>query len=576
MRYKLKGQYENNIIYTIFKNNKIDDIQKFLNPTDEDDTDVFKIKNIDKGIDLLSNAIDENKKIFLLVDSDVDGYTSSSIMYQYLKGANSNLDIKYYLHGNKMHGLTNEVMNYLNENEFDLVIIPDAGSSDLEQIKELKLGYNMDVLVIDHHQFDEESEYGVIINNQQDDTNKNLTGAGMAYLVCKALDKKYNTGIMDKLQDFAMIGLIGDGSDLKENEVRNICINRINKIENEFIKTLYEEKGKPISDLTFKDLSFGGVIPLINSFTRVADLDEKILMFEALNGINEDFTKVVTKKKLNKETRKYELIDFTFNLYQYVVNLGNELRNRQDREINKILKEIKKDYVPNDFGIYIYINDDEELTGINGLLANKIVSEIQKPTICCRLVDGKYKGSLRGCENVLSDFKGWCEDTGLFEMVSGHSNAAGVSFKEENLEKILELSKNISDSKIEKTHYVDNIYYGNANIDDLMLVGRYEKIFNNGLEEPIFAIEGLEIPKIDGQYTKNTMRFKKDDITYVKFFTKKDDYSEIFETGFNSTVKLNLIVKFKINKWNGKEIPQAEIIDFEVVESNTSIYGMFA
>lgn len=583
MKYQLKGEMQDNIIYTIFNNNEIYDIEKFLNPTNENNTDIHKIKNIHKAVELVSNMVENNKNIFLLVDQDVDGYTSSSIMYQYIKSINENINIKYFLHSKKSHGLTKEVMNYLKENHFDLVIIPDAGSNDVEEIKILETEYNTRVLVIDHHAVEKESKYGIIVNNQQDDTNKNLTGAGMAYLVCKALDEKYNTGILENLKDFAMIGLIGDGSNLKENEVRKICIDRINKIENEFIKFLYSEKGKLIDDITFKDLSFGGIIPLINSVVRIGTVEEKKLMFKALNGIDKDYTEIVTKRKLNKEIRKYEMVDFEFNLYQLAIDLGSKLKSRQDKEINKILKEIKKNYTPNDYGIHIHVNSDESIRGINGLLANKIADEVQKPTISCSLVEeeGLYKGSLRGYEKVLSNFKDWCLNTGLFESVEGHDNAAGVSFKVENFEKILEESKNIIGSeKIEKTYYVDNIYQGNANIEDIKLVSKFDKIFKNGLEDPIFAIENITIPKIEGKYTKNTMRFYKDGVTYIKFFTKQEDFNAIFQTGFNSEVNLNLIVKFQVNEWNGRIYPQAEIVDFEIVEEkgkeDVNIYGIFA
>ena len=214
MNIKQIGEYNGNIVDTILKNRGIENRSLFLNPTDQDDTSALKFKNIDVGIEMFLAHIITNSKIGLVVDSDADGITSSSIMYQYIKKIKEDTEIIPFFHNSKAHGLTEEIMEKISsEPEIDLVIVPDAGSNDLENIKVL-IGMDIDVLIIDHHEVEKETEFGILINNQLEgniETNRNLVGAGMVLRFCEAVDSKLNYPKADNFYDLAAIGQIGDG-----------------------------------------------------------------------------------------------------------------------------------------------------------------------------------------------------------------------------------------------------------------------------------------------------------------------------------------------------------------------------
>lgn len=573
MKYKQITRYTGDLLETILMGRGIDDIDLFLRPNNLNDTKLDLVTNIDKGVELVRNYID--KKIMILVDSDMDGFSSASIIYKYIKYVNRYARVDYYVHERKEHGLTNDVMSYIQDNDFDLIIIPDAGSNDVKQIEYIELVLGVKVLVIDHHEVEEDSEYGVIINNQTCEyTNKNLTGAGLTYVFCKALEKHFNTGMLENLSDLALIGLVGDSSDLRDNEVRNLCTTAIKNIESNLISTFYEVNGKAIDSLTIKDLSFGGIIPMVNSITRVGTLEERMLLFEALSDIDNSRYFEVTKRKLNKVTRKYEQKVFNMNLYEYVVDVGVAVKKRQDKLTKEYVSRLEKQY--NQFsGVQIFVSD-EGIGGISGLIANKLSEKYQQPVIVLRVGENNvYAGSIRGNVKVMDDFKKWCLDTQLFKMVKGHSNAAGCEIESVNVEKLREKAMEVKAREV--CYEVDLICKGSMNPDDIRILDRYRHLWYGGVNPPTFAVEEIKIPKAWLNFSKSTLRFYCGGVSYVKFQTSEEEFRNLKLKGFGEYVTLNIVGKTEINRWNDRETPQFTIQDYEVVEEKTeSIYGIFA
>lgn len=586
MKYKQITSFTGDLIETILKGRDIEDINLFLNPDSSSDTDLRMIKNIDAGLKLVDDAIKHNKKILILVDSDCDGITSGSIMYQYLKMVKPELRVDYYIHETKLHGLTKQFMGFLTSemdkgNMYDLIIVPDAGSNDIENIKHIETVYGANVLIIDHHEIERPSEFGVIINNQDcANTNSNLTGAGMVYIFCKALEEIYDTGRLEELSDLALIGLVGDGANLRENEVRFLCSTAIKNINNNLLAAFYEANGKGTDGLVIKDLSFGGIIPMINAIVRVGTTEEKHQLFKTISNIDCDYTIVVEKRKLNKATRKYEMKSFTLDAYEYMVELGLKAKSRQDAITKKAIKDASKQY-DEKAGIQIFVVEDEDGSkATTGLLANKLSNLYQQPCIVM-WDDGKenYIGSLRGNVKVLSDFKQWCIDTELFELAQGHANAAGIIIKKENFDKLKEKTYQVEAEEF--CFDVDNIYQRYVDAEDIKLIDRYKGLWFGGVNEPMFAVENVKVNKAALQLNKTTLKFFFNGVTYVKFKSSEEEFEALKNAGgpFDDSFTLNMVGKFSMNEWGGKSYPQFIIEDFELIEEKIeapNIYGMFA
>lgn len=141
--------------------------KKFFSPTTENLIDPKNLDHMEEGYQLLMKHLTAGSKIYLCVDSDVDGFTSSAVFYNYLTEHLSNkynFTIEYHVPEGKEHGLRTLMPLFTEEKKWDLIVLPDSSSNDYEEHKELKeMGY--DILVLDHHDAEKYSENAVVINN---------------------------------------------------------------------------------------------------------------------------------------------------------------------------------------------------------------------------------------------------------------------------------------------------------------------------------------------------------------------------------------------------------------------------
>ena len=123
----------------LLKSRGIEDLENFLYPTEKNLEDWKKLKNIEKGIELLDSKIKDDAHFVLLMDSDCDGFCSATIFYQFIKSINKNIKITLLLHEGKQHGLEDKWKEILDFDEsIDLIITPDAGINDYEFHEKLK------------------------------------------------------------------------------------------------------------------------------------------------------------------------------------------------------------------------------------------------------------------------------------------------------------------------------------------------------------------------------------------------------------------------------------------------------
>lgn len=140
-------------------------------------------------------------------------------------------NISYRIHDGKEHGIIVETI----PEDVQLVVVPDAGSNDYEQHKQLK-EKGIDVLVIDHHEADKVSKDACIINNQLSEyPNKYLSGVGIVYKFCQYIDKLIEKNYADDLLDLVAVGVVADMMDLRNFETRELISLGVNNIRNPFI-----------------------------------------------------------------------------------------------------------------------------------------------------------------------------------------------------------------------------------------------------------------------------------------------------------------------------------------------------
>lgn len=564
MKIRQIGNYDGDIIKTIIENRNIDDVDLFLNPTDENDLDAFDLNNMRVGTEILLAHIIADSNISILVDPDADGFTSSSIIYQYIKKINPKTNLKYFLHDSKAHGLTEKILEQISSSDTDFLIIPDAASNDNEGIKRL-YAMGIEILIIDHHEVEEIPEMGILINNQlsnNEDTNRNLVGAGMALKFCQALDYILEKDYSKNFYDLVAIGQVGDASDISENEVRNLVFKGLNDIQNEFVKVVLSDHFGTLENIAPKNLSFS-IIPLINSVVRVGTMEEKDYLFRALNNIDAEETYRVTKRKKNKTTGKFDSYELEQTLYEYAYDICKKVKGRQASLVKKTMAKLNED-IDNSGGIAIGLLETSEHGSITGLVANKISSKYQKPALLLHYIEndglGKYVGSGRGNTKVLSSLKDWCNETGLVEFAQGHANAFGISIFEEDFEKFKEATKKID--KQDFVYEVDLHLHGRHDIDEVLRVEEYKYLFGGKVHDPLFAFTGLKVKKQFIRQRGSMLTIFDRGLEFVMFGAPEGLF-ESLTNNFDEYITLDLVGYPGVNSWGNKITPRIVLVDLE-------------
>lgn len=563
MKYKLirNPDIDEGIIDTIFRNRDVENYEDFLN-VNEDQCGEFKdLNNISKAVDTLMNHISNGSRIFIQVDSDCDGYTSSAILLNYLKQAFPSADICWRLQDGKEHGIKLSDI----PNDVDLVIIPDAGSNQYDEHKALS-DKNTDVIVLDHHETEKESKYATVVNNQlsQNYKNKNLSGAGITYKFCQAIDSVLKTDNADFYLDLVAIGNIGDMMDLKEPETRYYVKKGLQKINNPLLRELIIKQDFSMkSVVNIHNIAFF-IVPLINATIRTGTAEEKENMMKAFLGVQEN---IYYKMKGVYET-----------LQENVARCSGNIRARQnkirDKGVEKIEEVIRKEDLLKNKIIIINVTDFLE-KNLTGLVANNISKKYKRPVLLLREKEENneiYGGSGRGFEKgVIKNFREFLLETDLFELCEGHANAFGVEIKRSSIEKmkgvVNEKLKNNEIDQVEIYEIDAEYMHENINQIDIITIADYKNEWGSTLPEPLVAFTsipfGINDISLIGK-KKNVLKLINKNIEFVKFYFKKDEFDETFTDG--ETFYMNIVGRCSVNKWGSKTVGQVEIVDYEITE----------
>lgn len=582
MKYKLKGIFSTDAdecIEDILKNRGVEDVDSFLSPNIEDEIDYHYLDNINEGVNMLLKHI--NGKIAVIVDSDVDGITSSCTMMLYIKKINPVANIKYFCHEGKKHGIEDIVKELEDEEPFDLMIVPDAGSNDIKYMEELK-EIGTDVLILDHHECEFEGydcipSNTVLINNQQSKnySNKNLCGAGVVYKFCEALDEKLDVNYAKDFLDIVALGEIADGMSKTNSETNYLMNAGIKNINNKCITGLLEEQSFKLKEkafpphygLTTSDISFY-IAPLLNAIVRVGTKQENETVVEAF--LNPDKDVPSTKRGSFGEIEK---------ITTQIARLGTNCRSRQNRLKDKAIEyidfKIQDECLYNNNIIIVRLNHDEIdiPNSLTGLIAMNFVEKYNRPVLIgwddpdCK----NLKGSIRNNENfeALPDLKEYLMNSGYFDSVLGHSNAAGFAIPIKKIDSFINFSNNdLPLDGFDNCYLVDYIF--DANDYDLYNVAynfaSHPEYFGNGIDEVKFVIKNIPIDNIMIMgNNKNSCKIAHNNIDYVKF----NDLDFIDDISCARGKTIDVLCRFSLNSFNGNTSLQAMIEDYQISSSKT-------
>ena len=559
------------------------DVENFLSPSPACELDPYKLKNIDAAAERLLYHLRRNSDILFIVDCDADGFTSSSILWLYIKHIFPEARLEFTVHEHKQHGLNDKVDWITDEAKWDLVVVPDAGSYDVAEHRALgELG--IDVICLDHHDqlYDDHGNpvvsnlpTAIVVNNQlsPDYTNKSLCGAGVVYKFCEVLDDKLGINQAHNYIDLAALGEIADVMDRTNIETNYIMIEGLRNIQNVGFRTLIESQSyslkekaaAPYIGLSPIDIAFY-IAPLINAITRVGTLKEKETMFYCF---------IDPMREVPSTKRGAKITDIEYAAEQ-TARVGKNAKARQDRLKDQALGiidfKIQKDGLADNNIILVELDGSDNIPQeLTGLIAMNIVTKYHKPVMIGRRNnDNEIQGSIRSDGNFagLPSFKKFLEDSGLVTYTAGHDNAAGWGLNGDKLDSLI----NYANSKLkaedfENCYVVDYILDGNDYNDELLgCLAAHPEYFGNHIEEPMFIIKNIPLMNVMAMgANKDSMKISYNGIDYVKF--KDDDFVE--EVMNNRTKKLTVYGRANLNEWMGKQSVQIFISDYELVEDNS-------
>ena len=588
MRYKLRNNYSTNpdkALKEILADRGVTDIENFMNPTSDCELDPYKLANIEKAAERLLYHLRKDSDILFIVDCDADGYTSSSILWLYIKHIFPAARLEFTVHDHKQHGLDDKVDWICDEAKWDLVLCPDAGSYDVKEHQALgELG--MDVICLDHHEqlYDENGNpvtsdlpTVIVVNNQlsPEYSNKSLCGAGVVYKFCQVLDNMLGIQQAHNYIDLAALGEIADVMDRTNIETNYIMMEGLKNIRNEGLKTLIEaqsyslkEKASyPYPGLGPVDIAFY-IAPLINAITRVGTQKEKETLFYCF---------IEPQRPMPSTKRGAKVGDIEYAAEQ-TARVGKNAKSRQDRlkeqAISVIDFKIQKDGLDDNNIIVVELDASDNIPQeLTGLIAMNVVNKYHKPVMIGRRNnDNEIQGSIRSSGNFagLPSFKKFLEDSGLVTYTAGHDNAAGWGLNGDKLDALLRYANSqLKAEDFENCYIVDYILDGSDYNDELLgSISAHPEYFGNHIDEPRIIVKNIPLMSVNVMGAdRSSIKISYNGIDYVKF--KDTDFIE--EVMNNRMKKLTIYGRANLNEWMGKKSVQCFIDDYELVE-DTSKY----
>ena len=581
MNYKLIGSNDtSNVIKTVLNNRGIEDADTYLNLTEGVVQDYNNLSGMQDAVQCFMKHYEAHNKIVVIPDEDCDGYTSSAMLYLYIKSLNSDYPIEYVIHTRpKMHGLGgNEYLKIPEDTK--LLLVADAGTNDANECNKL-IKQGIDIIILDHHDanYQDESEdevdyqtaeynNAIIVNNQlsPEYRNKDLSGAGVVYRFLQALDAELWEDYADNFLDLCCVGNVADVMDIRNFETRYFINQGISSFKNKFLVALAKAQEYSMNgEITVHNIAWY-ISPVLNSITRIGTLEERELVFRAMIEQDEIFA---------YEKRGVGLVDES--IYDRAARIAKNAKSRQDKQRDKVFNELLSQADLNDK--VIFLESQQATTGLVGLSAMKLADTLKRPVIIVKEItkDGEkiLSGSCRNYDgSPIPNLKDLILSTNSFIFCSGHGNAAGLAIKRDNVDeaknKFAELLKLVDFNPEIQCDFIFDI--DEFNVGFIQTVDKYNWLWGTGIKEPKVAVENVVVKRSDIHIQGkdfNSVAFTINDIKFVKFSMKENDplleWASAWDGEDDDKVVLNVVGEVSVNEYKGTLTPQLIIKDSEIV-----------
>ena len=547
-------------------NRSITDFQTFLNPIAENSYhDPFLMKDMDKAVDIIINAIENDQNIRIVGDYDQDGNSSTMTL---LDGLGYFTDKLSYDIPNRMtdgYGISFAIIDKCIEDNIDLIITCDNGISAISQCEYAKQN-GLKIIVTDHHQTIKHDGKEIIpnadavINPQQQSCKypfKSLCGAGVCYKLIQAINVKKGYGMLEceNLLQYVAMGTVCDIVDLKDENRYFVTkgLQEINNTDNYGLKCLIEMTGIRNGVNVY---SLGFIIgPCINAAGR---LDTAKLGVELFRDENMDNVEAYAK---------------------ILVDLNEKRKKLTEEGFNKAVEIIENTGLINDDILICNVEGIHE--SVCGIIAGRIKEKYNKPTLI--LTKSENYNILKGSGRSISEydiFKEFDEFREMFVSFGGHPMACGLSIEEDKLDEFrtkVNQNSRLTEEDFVKKILIDSSFY--VDKIDFDLIEEIERLrpFGKDNPRPILGDRDLEIifAKMIGK-NKNVLKLKllknNRTIDAILFSEAIDKYNYLLEkfgenvmsqleNSIACNAKIDIIYYPEINDFNNVKNIQLNLID---------------
>ena len=387
--------------------------KRFFRPMLSELIDPFLMNDMDIAVDRLNDAMGRKERIMVYGDYDVDGCTAVALVYKFLQQFYSNID--YYIPDryDEGYGVSIKGIDYAAETGVKLIVVLDCGIKAIEEIAYAK-EKGIDFIICDHHVPDDVLPPAIaILNPKRVDSDypfKHLSGCGVGFKLMQAFAKNNSIPFarLIPLLDLCAVSIAADIVPV-EGENRILAFHGLKQLnQNPCVgfKAIIEICGLTNKELTMSDIVFR-MGPRINASGRMQNGKEAVELL-----VEKDFRKALAEAKR--------------------INEYNEQRKDVDKQMTEEANSIVAELESQNHSSSIVLCDANWKKGVVGIVASRLTEIYFRPTVVMTVTDGIATGSARSVAgfDVYEAIKS-CRD--LLENFGGHTYAAGLSMKIENL-----------------------------------------------------------------------------------------------------------------------------------------------
>lgn len=525
----------------------IDSFEKarlFFRPSLEDLHNPYLMKDMDKAVSRIEKAIQNNEKILIYGDYDVDGTTAVSLVYSYFKTFYQNIATYIPDRYDEGYGISFKGIDFAEDNDFSLIIALDCGIKSHDKI-EYANAKNIDFIIADHHLPDEIIPNAVaVLDPKRNDCEypyKELCGCGIGFKIIQALAEKRG-GKTEDLVEYLDLVATAIGADIVpitgENRIlAKFGLEVINSNPRNGIKALIHNIKK--EELTITDVVFI-IAPRINAAGRIKHGNYAVQLLTEF-----DFE---------------QALEFASDIETF-----NSERRELDEQITKeALEQIIQTSQQNLFTTVVF--NENWHKGVIGIVASRLIETYYKPTLVFTESNEKIVASARSVKGFdIHEALEKCSE--YIEQFGGHKYAAGLTVAKENFDnfrnKFEEVVKNsISETSLSPEITIDSeIDFSDISPKFIRILKQFEPFGPENMT-PVFLTKNVRDTGYAILIGKNE--------EHLKLYVKQNNSQAIDSVGFGLGAKFHIVQGLKPfemvysideNHWNGNVSVQLKVRD---------------